>query len=149
LASVLALVYRDRPTDRRLLAASTCILLALPFFNHGHYNDFVMRVSIPPLFALLILTLRALAASPSGAARTSLVALLLVGALHPANMLSLNARQVWRRGALLQLPQVVSLFQFQREVRRYWPYLYQYVCPADAFFFKHIARRFTAVDRDP
>jgi len=151
LAGVLALVYRkrDRPTERRLLAASTGILLALPFFNHGHYNDLVMRVSIPPLFALLVLSLRALASSPSGAARTSLAALLVVGALHPANMLRLNAREVWRRGALMQLPPVVSLFQLQHEVREYWPYLYQYISPADAFFFKHIARRFVAIDRDP
>jgi hypothetical protein len=64
-------------------------------------------------------------------------------------MLRLNAREVWRRGVLQQIPPVVSLFQLQREVREYWPYLYQYVCPADAFFFKHIARPFVAIDRDP
>ena len=149
LASLLAVVYRNRPADRQILVASTFTLLALPFFHHGHFNDLVMRVSIPPLFALLILTLGALPTSPSRAVRIGLVVLLAIGAIHPANMLRLNAVEVARRGALFQVPQVVSLFETQIKVREYWPYLYQYVCPVDSFFFNHLARRPIPIDRDP
>jgi hypothetical protein len=45
---------RDRvaPSVRGLLIASIAILLILPFFNFGPFNDLEMRASIPPLFIL-------------------------------------------------------------------------------------------------
>ncbi|MBI1816867.1 MAG: hypothetical protein HYR72_17955 [Deltaproteobacteria bacterium] len=149
LASLLALVYRRRPGERQILVASTVTLLALPFFHHGHFNDLVMRVSIPPLFALLVLTLTALATAPSRAIRFSLIALLTIGALHPATRLRINALTVARRGSVFQLSPVVSLFEMQLKVRDHWPYLYQYICPLDSFFFNHMARQAIPIDRDP
>ncbi|MFY9626660.1 MAG: hypothetical protein WAK03_00720, partial [Methylocystis sp.] len=43
---------RVPPTVRGLLIASIAILLLLPFFSFGPYNDLVMRGSIAPLFVL-------------------------------------------------------------------------------------------------
>ncbi len=149
LACILAFVYRRRTADRRIVVASTCLLLALPFVHHGHFNDLVMRAAIPPLFALLVVSLSALATPARTAARVALVTLLVAGAIHPANMLRRNAIEVLHRGALFQVPQVVSLFDLQRKVRDTWPYLYQYVCPLDAFFFAHLAAPATPIDRDP
>jgi hypothetical protein len=149
LACLLRLVYRQFPAQGRLLIASTWLLLALPFVHHGHFNDLVMRAAIPPLFALLVLTLGALAVARSRAVMIGLALLLAVGAINPVNLLRRNIVEVVHRGALFQVPRVTSLFELQAKVKGNWPYLYQYVCPLDSFFFNHMARRASPINRDP
>ncbi|PPD46601.1 MAG: hypothetical protein CTY15_00890 [Methylocystis sp.] len=51
-AIVLYAWNKVQPEDRRILALSLALLLVIPFYSVGVSNDFVMRVSIPPLFLL-------------------------------------------------------------------------------------------------
>jgi hypothetical protein len=51
--AVVAFAWRKvEPSDRRILLLAIALLFAIPTFSFGLSNDFVMRVSIPPLFLL-------------------------------------------------------------------------------------------------
>ncbi len=81
----LLLIRRDRGDP--LPWAATAVLLALPFWHFGPYNDLAMRASIPAL-ALLAIRLGAwlstpLAATRDRGARAIAVALLAIGAVTP------------------------------------------------------------------
>jgi hypothetical protein len=142
LALATVLVLPKASAGRRVLAASTGVLLLLPFFQHGRYNDLVMRASIPALLALAVLALRAFDPGSTARRGAAVVGVLLVlGALHPANMLRIRAGQVWERGTAFALPAPSSLFEQHRGVREHWPFLYQYVGAADTVFFRSVARQ--------
>jgi hypothetical protein len=145
LAALLAATLRGHRDETRLLGVATATLLVLPLFRYGYHNDLVMRASIPALFVLQVLAARAtggLAARPALA--VAVAALLLLGALYPANMLRLNALAVLQRGALVRIPRgsgVPDLFEQQLALRGYYFHVGQYIGSVDAPFFRVLARR--------
>ncbi|MEO8275035.1 MAG: hypothetical protein ABI639_02390 [Thermoanaerobaculia bacterium] len=120
-------------------------LLVLPFFRLGYYNDFVMRTSIPALFALWVFTGRALLDRARGAfSRAALLVLLAGGAITPVTEMA-RALHGWRLvPPTLAATRDLPLAHANAELAR------QYLAPLDAFFFRYAARRsgdFPAVDR--
>jgi hypothetical protein len=153
LAAILGAIHWHHRHDRRLLLSATVVLLALPFFTYGYFNDLVMRASIPGLFVLQCLAVRALGLRPGrGSLRGALVAVLLIGAVYPANMLRLAAGLVVARRALVQLTprhEVADLFELQWGARASYFYIGQYVGRLDSAFFRILARPPVAIPRGP
>jgi hypothetical protein len=151
LAAVLAAVHRRRAGELRLLGVATATLLALPLLRYGYFNDLVMRVSIPAMFVLQVLAAQATDVAPRRSVLTgALVAILLIGAAYPANMLRMAATAVVRRGELVRIPPWsggLDLFQQQLAMRGHYFYVWQYIGAVDAPFFRHLARRPLAVPK--
>jgi hypothetical protein len=145
LAALLAVAYRRHPRERRLLGAVTAMLLILPLFRYGFFNDLVMRASIPALFALQALAARVAEVVPRRSALAlAVTAVLVLGAVYPANMLRLRLEAAIEHRVLVWIPRkaaVTDLFQQQLAMRSSFPYLMQYIGAADAPFFRFLARR--------
>lgn len=127
----------------RLLGAALVVLAIVPFVSYGYYNDWAMRVSIPPLFALQVLAARALsrATVPPGG-RALLAAVLVAGGLYPLAQLRLHAAIVCARGFVVQmtpLSSVEDLFTQQRLHTPYYDFARQYIADARAPFFRYLA----------
>lgn len=151
LAALLAVVYRRSQTERRLLGMATAVLLVLPLFRHGYHNDLVMRASIPALFTLQVLVARAAEIVPRRSVLASAVtAILVLGAVYPANMLRLRIQTVVARGALVRIPTRrarADLFHQQLVLRGRYFHVGQYIGAVDSPFFRLLARRPTPVPK--
>jgi hypothetical protein len=151
LAMLLAAIHRGCRADLRVLIAATIVLIVLPFLTYGRYNDLVMRASIPALFVLQLFAAQAPGVLPRRhLLHGAVVAVLVVGAAYPLNMLRLSAAAVARRGALVRIPsrgQVADLFEQQLGLRERYFFIGQYVGALDSPFFRYLARRPVAVPR--
>jgi hypothetical protein len=151
LAGMMALARRGaRGSGRfgaRLLLAATAVLALVPVIAFGFFNDWAMRASIPPLFALQVLQARALSSARAPlAARRGFAALLLVAGLYPLSQLRLQAAQCIERGEWVWVfprTHVRNLFVQQRDGAGYG-FVEQYVARADAPFFRLLAPPLTA-----
>lgn len=83
------LIYKDN-SDKGLLILTLILLLLVPIFKYGAWNDFSTRVSIPPLIILFVLMVKNIWLNGSGIhnltfiLRKSLIILiLLVGSITP------------------------------------------------------------------
>jgi hypothetical protein len=112
--------------------------------RYGVFNDLVMRTSIPALFVLQVLAARAPAVSSQRTLlRTAITAILLLGAVYPANMLRIAATMVIDRRALVWIPprsSVTDLFQQQLALQGQYFFVGQYIGALDAPFFRLFAR---------
>jgi len=73
------------PCDRRILALSLLLLLAIPFYRIGVSNDFVMRVSIAPLLLLAFAFARIAVLAPrdNGRFATAISVIVIISASTP------------------------------------------------------------------
>ncbi|QGM96996.1 hypothetical protein [Methylocystis parvus] len=73
------------PCDRRLLALALGLLLVLPLYSVGLYNDFAMRASIAPLFVLSFAFARIAVLTPRDNSRfaTAISTIVLISAATP------------------------------------------------------------------
>jgi hypothetical protein len=144
LSGLLAAAYRGRRGDLQLLGVAAVSLLVLPLVRYGVFNDLVMRTSIPALFVLQVLAARAPAVSSQRTLlRTAITAILLLGAVYPANMLRIAATMVIDRRALVWIPprsSVTDLFQQQLALQGQYFFVGQYIGALDAPFFRLFAR---------
>ena len=88
IVSLLPLAVADRQPWRRLLWCCLGCLLVFPLYRIGHYNDLVMRASMPVLFCLFLCWARALPLALQNRQRTVLLAaaaVYLLGAVTPMN----------------------------------------------------------------
>ena len=147
----------EGPAMRRLLLAAGCSLLVLPWFHYGIYNDLVMRASIPACFVLLVAALQALRRGTRSATSVLVAAVLVVGAIYPANLMRwhvVGAARSLRFAALRPMASVRSLFQLQLHdgLAQRLPFVTQYLGGTDTPFYRFLARRSTAaevVEHDP
>jgi hypothetical protein len=121
---------------------TTMLFLALlPFFRYGHYNDLVMRASIPGLFMLCILVMRNLYnSSPKKKGVLILFIALMVGAITPFTELKNHISEIYKTGTLFQTPQSGDLYTVLNTTTS--PSLFsQYVGSSETPFFRCIAKR--------
>jgi hypothetical protein len=123
------------PPSRAIWTIVALALLALPFFRLGHYNDLVMRVSIPALFTLWLFAGRAVfERSRPWLARSALAALLLLGAATPITEL-VRSLDGWRFAPpALRATRDLPVANPNSDLAR------QYAGPTDAFFFRRLAK---------
>lgn len=140
------------PTNRRargILIAAAALLAILPWFHYGAYNDLVMRVCIPPLFAIQILVLAVLANDAASRrrpmARNALILVLCLSALYPINMLRLTVwglhQRSWHVVTIPAKEHTPDLFRQQRDLKKLLFFIGQYTGSVHAFFFEHLAKR--------
>ena len=151
LAALLAVAYRRHQRERRLIGVATAMLLALPLFHYGYYNDLAMRASIPALFTLQVLAAGASEVVPRRSVLASaIMAILVLGAVYPANMLRLRGKPVVNRRAIVWIPRrpaIPDLFRQQLLLRGEHAHVGQYIGAVDAPFFRLLARRPTPVPK--
>ncbi len=84
-AIVLYAWNKVEPFDRRILALSLALLMLIPFYSIGVSNDFVMRVSIPPLFLLAFAFARIAVLTPRDESRfaTAISVIVILSAATP------------------------------------------------------------------
>lgn len=135
-----ALLYRYISTQastewRRVYWVMVAVLIALPFYKFGFYNDLEMRASIPMLFILCILVIRLLLKSKSLILKIAISIALLIGAINPLIEFSTHLSEIPRQqhgwgdsldGAIGQGP--------------YKYFVEQYYGDPNSFFFVHLAR---------
>lgn len=111
-------------------------LILIPFARLGFFNDLVMRVSIPALFVLWILTIQGLLGSGLDRVRRSaLAAMLALGALTPANEFARCFEHYRWRAAKEDRVREVPLVHDRAELNTL------YLGDPDAPFFRYLARR--------
>ncbi len=138
-AALIAFAMRDDDRRHRLVfATSVVILVVLPLFRYGYFNDLVMRVSMPALFVLCVLALRAIFDSKTPwLYRGALLAALTLGSITP---LTEAARHVARFSDTPRLTQKGDLWSVQEEVHPYFPFILQYIGCRNTLFFKYVSR---------
>lgn len=128
-------------------------LSVIPFFKMGLFNDFVMCVSIPPLFICMILILQGLFCSNDilvqgkekmmGIRIGILIALLVIGAWYPVCELGQNIIQ--KKPGRMNCDEYQTLAYFadrdDEEVADDLKYNYFTYDLDQSFFYKYIARR--------
>lgn len=141
-----------------------CVTLTLlPAYRIGENNDLVMRASIPALFVLWIVLLRALSVSSwklPGRPVRALAICLAIGSLQPLFQLAMHVKhsdprlqfttispkqaaidnEIYR---LEREPPTASIVDFKSA------YYVQYVGQPDSFFYRHLARRAATVPPSP
>ncbi|QNN22217.1 hypothetical protein HED60_08000 [Planctomycetales bacterium ZRK34] len=128
---------RAEREDRMLWWACMVLLLLLPLYRLGQYNDLAMRGSDPAVFAVLLLTWRAAWAAVDAGRRPvawAFAVVLAIGMVVPAYRL-FQAAQAWT----LSVPEesAVRQIEYLREPR----ITAQYIGPIDeSVFFKYLAR---------
>lgn len=138
-------------TDTALLVGAGVCLLLLPWVHYGRFNDLVMRACIPALFVLQVCALqvvcmprRAPERHAAAWVRPALLALLIVGALYPINMLRITGQRLeertWHLYYLSDYKRHPDLFRQQRDGRKLLFSIGQYVGASDSFFFRHLAK---------
>jgi hypothetical protein len=141
----------DAQADRMLLGAAVVVLLVLPWFHYGHYNDLAMRVCIPAFYLLQIASLRFLAGSQDNDSprkhlrlRVVVATILAVGALYPLNMLRITAVRLkersWQVVAIPSRQHAPDLFEQQRQLRKSFYFIAQYVGSTESWFFRWLAK---------
>lgn len=138
LAGLWFLTRRSGRDDRGLWWACMAMLVLLPVYRLGRYNDLAMRGSDPAMFAVMLLTLRAVIGETIGrrrrAAAIAFAVVFIVGMLAPLHNVSETAGK-WRRTAppMRDLPAIE--YYHSPEISA------QYTGPTDdSPFFKHLAR---------
>lgn len=128
-----------------LLVLVTSILLILPFFKYGHFNDLVMRASIPSLFVLLILTIKTIQRLGYKVFTTVVIFwLLFIGSLTVTIELRRHIDVIFYRRHLVVIPEqkkVLNLFQLQHYIYRQFNFIGQYVGSVDSFFGRYLAKK--------
>ena len=122
------------------------VLVALPFYRYGYYNELAMRASIPALFVLAVLVGRVLFQGDAPAwCRRMLVVVLIAGSVTPLMEWRRHAgpiyhrRSIWfpvRESAVRSIPEVHEEFYAPEGM----PFLQQYTGNPEAPFFKYLAR---------
>jgi hypothetical protein len=131
---------RDSPDtiawNRTWVVTAVVVLVALPVYRLGLYNDLMTRSSIPALFVMWMVVLRVLRIELHSRLRPAasvLIACLAVAALLPLNQIRV---QLWRTRTWPQFagansaPPIGSLEPRIRD---------QYIGSADSFFARHLA----------
>jgi len=113
--------------------ATAATLLALPFYRFGIFNDLNLRGSVPALFALAMLVIRAINNSRSFILKGVLILLLAIGSVTPLLETAIHLRgyghyqNVWVTIAN-PIPDNIQ-------------YKSQYYGNKDSVFFKYLARK--------
>jgi hypothetical protein len=142
------LVWRSLPwgETRNLVLLAGALLLVLPLFHYGNFNDLAMRASIPALFIVQLGLVQAWRKGSRSSPSALLLALLFViGALAPVNMLRLNTGHIAERGYLHRTAPwsaVAGLLPILQESSKIWNFTDQYVGSIDTVFFRHLAADF-------
>jgi hypothetical protein len=118
---------------------SLLVLMALPLYKLGKYNDWVQRVSMPSLFLLWIWLIRGIKESKS---YLKYIAILLIAVSSADSLTYWITGLKESKGILgfnpLKIEEVKSMPQAAKE--NDWP-IEQYLAPADASFFKYVAKQ--------
>jgi len=128
----------DDQRHRLVFGVSVVVLTVLPLFRYGYFNDLVMRVSMPAVFVLCVLVLRAIFDSNTPwLYRGALLAVLAVGSITPLTEI---ARHVARFSDTPRVTQKGDLWSVQEEVHPYFPFILQYIGCRDTFFFSYVSK---------
>lgn len=129
------LVAAAGPSRREqwVLGLVTVVLLAIPFYRMGLYNDFGMRASIPALFALWILVGFALL-KIRGKLRVALVVAMILGAVTPGTELLRSFAHFQFRPPNIERVHEVHSAHSNKAIGA------QYLGTQDSFFFSSLAK---------
>jgi hypothetical protein len=122
--------------SRRWLVTAVAVLLVLPFYRLGLFNDLMSRASIPAFFVLWVVVLRVVRAELSSGPRPAIS--LVLACLAVASILPLNQMRE-------QLVRTTTVLTFMDAVpsRRIGslepPIRDQYVGATDSFYARHLA----------
>ena len=138
--------HPERSSTLPLLYVSGILLLVLPFFHYGWYNDLVMRASIPALFVLQVGTVQALRYSVKRVTVFLIVAVIGMGALYSGNLMRLHSQWILgTRHLVTRVPErsVRNLFHLQLydAAAMNSGFVSQYIGSTHSFFFRELARR--------
>jgi hypothetical protein len=131
--------FRHEKQVRRATIAAVVLLLLIPHYHLGIFNDFAMRVSIPALCFLWAVVVRAVGEAANGGffrlARAPIFCLCLLGAPTGASELM---RSVKLGPGLFTVRNVA--FESVPFLDKMEPVSSQYMGVPDSFFFKHLAK---------
>lgn len=121
------------------------LLMIIPFFRMGYFNDFVMSSSIPLLFILMVMVLKFLFDSDSSFAfmKGILITLLCIGMIYPSAELVLNIKDGNQEDNLTNMTYSLEKYSDRandnfREDNRYNYFTYDL---EEQIFYKYIARK--------
>lgn len=127
---IYAILTVDRkPSPWKMIALITLVLV--PLYKIGRFNDFVMRISLPSLFILLIFICRYLFDKKTefNGSKKLLVLFLLIGAISPLAEISRSIQ------GDNNCPKELDRAEFIANIRL----SYQYIGITDSFFFKNLS----------
>jgi hypothetical protein len=133
----------DRKTGVLFATTLPCLLL-IPLYRYGGVNDFVMRASIPALFALAVFVGRTLhSQSPGRLAHIFLIALVILGSITAVVEFRRHIIGIITAGSVLRTPmmdQVLGVSQWGIFTEKDATIVLQYVGSSAAPFFVFLAK---------
>lgn len=138
-----SLLCLRRQRKNGIFLSAVLLLLVLPFFRLGWYNDLVMCASIPAMFAIMICVITELLSRPVSWVGAALCVLLLIGSWYPvqeANQVLLSRRNQFpfRYTVLVTLAHLEGIAE-QRDALA-WKYNYFSYNVEDNLFIRYLAR---------
>ena len=121
-----ALLLQKKQRKNSLFWSAVLLLLILPFFKVGYFNDLVMSASIPAMFLLMLCVLDELLENRRSLKSTCLVLLLVIAAFYPLKEMQSVCKEGFGRD-LADSHCVTSLGQFshpEMEGGESWKYNY-------------------------
>lgn len=133
--------YKDDP----LYYITVALLMIIPFFKMGYFNDFVMSCSMPILFILMIMILKFLLKNDLsyGFTKGILVTILCIGMIYPSFELAVNINAIKHGNTLCDGMYSLEIYsdrtnEARRDDNKYNYYAYDI---EEQIFYKYIARQ--------
>lgn len=138
--AVLILTMLDKALERvtTTFAVTVVVLIWLPLFRYGYFNDLSLRASVPGLFILAILSLNALLdKSKPWIPRSALVITVAIGTIAPATHV---IDDIIRFPGGPCTTEEGTLWSVHKKYEPWFPFIMQYVGDGNAWFFRHLSR---------
>jgi len=133
--------------NRVWLIISSLVLVVLPFFSYGHWNDLAMRSSIPALFITQVFAIAMIEKSSSDFQRklTKILLVLILTVGSTTAIIEMKRHLSGINYTLVKIPkkdEILSLPDLQKTNRyKEIALLEQYVGSADSYFMKYIGKK--------
>jgi len=137
---------RDWDVRTKVLFVITLIcLLSFPLYQYGRANDFVMRVSIPALFAFAVLLGRTLnRKSLPVYKRIILLFLVILGAATVMIEFRCHIMHIQETGTIFNSPEISQVAGLSDRLRRPDDLIIQYIGSSQAPFFRYLVKAHNA-----
>jgi hypothetical protein len=135
----LAYLCINKQELKKLIIPLGIVLMLIPLYKLGKYNDWAQRVSLPSLFLMWVVLYSALKDVKSNLSKVFIVILTLLGSIDSYSFISKSMYLNSFISSQNPIPEKQVLEWPETSIKYGWP-LEQSIAPKEAFFFKYLAK---------
>ncbi len=124
---------------KKLIIPTAIILMLIPLYKLGKYNDWCQRVSLPGLFLVWVIVYNAVLKTHSKILKVFIVLLIMVSSIDSYNFLGKSIQLNGLISSQKLIPESEVLDWPNTSIKYGWP-LEQSLAPKESLFFKYLAK---------